>query len=306
MFTLRLAENWRYLFLVLCSASLCSCAVVGTGVQPVRESVSPGVKLFPAAAKYQDGSKGAKAMVASACTFSSKSQKLPSKALLSTTIRDVASRSKDAVVNIYVKTSTPIAAHVLGVPLPAVPAVNIPGRALGSGFICSKEGFVLSNAHVVKGASQLFAKFASGKVLELEIIAADEEADLSLLKIRQAGNYPFLRLAEAKRLEPGDWVIAIGNPLGLNHTVSHGIVSQSLVTDKSSLPGFDDDIIKAASGFLLSDTPLNPGNSGGPLIDLSGSAVGVNTAIVRRSQGISLSVPAERVRKFLREAGAEG
>ena len=174
--------------------------------------------------------------------------------------------TRASVVNIYVKTSSPIKAHVLAIEVPGIPGVPIPGKALGSGFICSNKGFVLTNAHVVDRAKELSAKMENDKEYNLQVIAVDQKADIALLKIIKPGNYPATRLVNSKRLSEGDWVIAIGNPLGLNHSVSHGIISQrsreldeELVGKKANYPV-----------FLQSDTPINPGNSGGPLFDLSG------------------------------------
>ncbi len=223
------------------------------------------------------------------------------------TIRDLAQKQKSAVVNIYVETATPVRTQILFLPVPGVPTFDLPGESLGSGVICSKSGFMLTNAHVVARADKVKAKTEDGKLHDLEIVAVDRKHDLALLRVTPAGEFPAATFAEASRLAEGDWVIAIGNPLGLTHSVSHGIVSQrsrsiSDLTRGRSRSGSasegDDDIL-----FLQSDTPINPGNSGGPLFDITGRVVGINTLIARNAQGISFTIPTERVRMFLDQVG---
>jgi S1-C subfamily serine protease len=200
---------------------------------------------------------------------------------------------KPSVVNIYVETAQPVGVYLLGLPLPGARS-NIPGKALGSGFICHPNGFILTNAHVVSMAQQLSAKMHDGQVHELEILALDHQADIALLRFVDQGRYPFLPMISTDSLSEGDWVVAIGNPLGINHMVSHGIVSHRLMLK-------DSETDSPRLAYLLSDTPINPGNSGGPLIELGGNAVGINTAILRETQGISLTIPSERVRDFIEQ-----
>ncbi len=216
--------------------------------------------------------------------------------LTSDLIRQVVAANKDAVVNVYVRGKIPVRVNVLSIPLPGLPAVQLEGEALGSGFVCSSRGYVLTNAHVVRRAVQLAAKTADGTLHELELVAVERASDLALLHVVGSESLPAITMAPADRLAEGDWVVAIGNPLGLTHTVSHGIVSQ-----KSRVFGRDQKHGDPGLSFIQSDTPINPGNSGGPLIDLTGNVVGMNTAIAQGAQGISFTIPTERIRAFLED-----
>jgi S1-C subfamily serine protease len=268
------------LFLAL---ALGGCRVLGTGVRTVEKEPRPGIQLAPGA----EALRGLRAT--DLCTYLDEPVRGEAVPILSDTIKQTVDRAKPAVVNIYVETSQPVQLYLLGVPLPRT-EVDLRGESLGSGFICSPSGFVLSNAHVVNRAEKLHAKTYDGKEYDLEIIALDEEADVALLRLVEEQTYPFLPMVPSTVLSEGDWVIAIGNPLGFNHLVSHGIFSHRLRPDEN-----DPDLPE----LIFSDTPINPGNSGGPLLDLAGRAVGINTAIIRQTQGISLTIPSETVRQFL-------
>jgi serine protease Do len=261
------------------------CTILGTGVGTVDEPRQEGIRLYPAAAELKGMT------VNDICAFQKRYKLMDDMPIRSDTIRKMVNAVKPSVVNIYVETAQPVGVYLLGVPLPGARA-SIPGKALGSGFICHPSGFILSNAHVVNKAHQLSAKMYDGKVHELEILALDQRADIALLRFVDKGTYPSLHMISTEALSEGDWVVAIGNPLGINHMVSHGIVSHRLM-----LQDPDDKTPRLA--YLLSDTPINPGNSGGPLIELSGNAVGINTAILRETQGISLTIPSERVHDFI-------
>jgi serine protease Do len=266
---------------------LSGCTILGTGVGAVDEPEKEGIQLYPTAA----GLKGLN--VTDICAFSKRYKLLDEVPIRSDTIRNMVNQVKPSVVNIYVETAQPVGVYLLGLPLPGARS-NIPGKALGSGFICHPNGFILTNAHVVSKAQQLSAKMHDGHVHELEILALDHQADIALLRFVDQGRYPFLPMIFTDSLSEGDWVIAIGNPLGINHMVSHGIVSHRLMLK-------DSETDSPRLAFLLSDTPINPGNSGGPLIELGGNAVGINTAILRETQGISLTIPSERVRDFIEQ-----
>ncbi len=271
------------------------CTVLGVGFAAENESKAAGVTLYPAS-HILDG-----VPFEEICDLSADETQPPAVPFTSDTIREIVERTKPAVLNVYVHRATPVRVHLLFVPVPGVPAVNIPGEALGSAFVCSAEGYVLTNAHVVSRAETLKGKMESGKLHELEILAVDRKSDLALLRIKDGAKLESVTLANAERLSEGDWVIAIGNPLGLNHSVSHGIISQKARTLNADQGGSG----AKQPQFLQSDAPVNPGNSGGPLLDLTGRVVGINSAIARGAQGISFTIPTERIRAFLEQVSGE-
>ncbi len=158
-------------------------------------------------------------------------------------------------------------------------------NSLGTGFIISADGYIVTNNHVVEGASKILINFQddSNKLedVEAKLIGTDPETDIALLKIDVKRNLPVLRFGNSDALEVGDWVVAIGNPFGLSSTVTAGIVSAK-GRDIQSGP-YD--------SFLQTDASINPGNSGGPLINLNGEVVGINTAIAASGQGIGFAIP---------------
>lgn len=157
-------------------------------------------------------------------------------------------------------------------------------NSLGSGFIISPDGYIVTNNHVVEGADtirvNIGGKNKKDDLLEAEVIGTDPETDLALLKI-QAENLPYLRFGDSDALEVGEWVVAIGSPLGLDHTVTAGIVSAKGRNIQSG--SYDD--------YLQTDASINRGNSGGPLLNMDGHVVGINTAIAQRAQGIGFAIP---------------
>jgi serine protease Do len=164
-------------------------------------------------------------------------------------------------------------------------------RATGSGFILSVDGYVVTNNHVIAKARSIQVRLADGREFPAEVVGRDPETDVALLKLR-GGNLrelPTVFLGDSDRLEQGDWVVAIGNPFGLDHSVAHGLVSA-----KERILGvgiFDD--------FIQTDALINPGNSGGPLFNMRGEVVGVNTAIISQGQGIGFAVPINMVKELL-------
>jgi len=172
------------------------------------------------------------------------------------------------------------------------------GMALGSGFIVSADGYVVTNNHVVQNATEVELVLESGKTVAAKIVGADKKTDLALLKIREAGTYPFVQFG-TKTPRVGDWVVAVGNPFGLGGTVTAGIVS-ARGRDIGSGP-YDD--------FLQIDAPVNRGNSGGPTFDATGQVVGVNTAIFSPSGGsvgIGFAIPADVAKQVIGELKDKG
>jgi serine protease Do len=179
---------------------------------------------------------------------------------------------------------------------------DVPDRAmkkqsLGSGFIIDKDGYIITNNHVVEGADEIKVKLADGREFKAKVVGRDSKTDLALLKISSLfKDLPALPLGDSESMRVGDWVIAVGNPFGLGHTVTQGIIS---ATGRVIGSGPYDD-------FLQTDAPINPGNSGGPLINVRGEVIGINSAIIASGQGIGFAIPsnmAKNVTSQLREKG---
>lgn len=155
-------------------------------------------------------------------------------------------------------------------------------KALGSGFIISKDGYIVTNYHVVKKADKIQVILQGKKQsYPAKIIGKDPETDLALIKIEADRDLPTLKFGNSEDIQKGDWVVAIGNPFGLDHTVTAGIISA-----KGRVIGAG-----PYDNFLQTDASINPGNSGGPLLNMEGEVVGINTAIVASGQGIGFAIP---------------
>ena len=169
-------------------------------------------------------------------------------------------------------------------------------RGVGSGFILTSDGFVMTNAHVVEGADEVIVTLTDNREYKAKIIGADKRTDVAVVKIEATG-LPAVKLGDVSRLKVGEWVMAIGSPFGLENTVTAGIVSAKQRDTGDYLP------------FIQTDVAINPGNSGGPLINMRGEVVGINSQIYSRSggfQGISFAIPideAARVSDQLRATG---
>jgi len=170
-------------------------------------------------------------------------------------------------------------------------------NSLGSGVILSADGYVVSNYHVVGGATDIRVVLNDGREISGNIILSDQESDLAVLKLNSDEVLPYLELRKSDTVEVGELVLAIGNPFGVGQTVTNGIISGLARTGIAS---------GSAKGyFLQTDAPINPGNSGGALIDISGALIGVNTSILSRSggsNGIGFAIPADLVGQFLIQA----
>ncbi len=156
--------------------------------------------------------------------------------------------------------------------------------AQGSGFIISKDGYILTNDHVVGKASKITVKLSENQEIEAKLIGSDPETDLAVIKIDSNKDLPTMQLGDSDKLKVGQWVLAIGSPFGLSHTVTAGIISAK---------GRSDIHLTTYEDFIQTDAAINPGNSGGPLINLDGEAVGINTAIIGSTGnvGIGLAIP---------------
>lgn len=185
-----------------------------------------------------------------------------------------------AVVNVYVTS-----VQRSNVPQVLQQLYGLPGerevQGQGSGFVISSDGYILTNNHVAGGARDIRVKFPSGEEYEAKTVGVDAASDVALLRIDAKKPLAWLQLGDSDQLRVGDWVVAVGNPLGLGHTVTAGILS-----------GKGRDISDALfEEFLQTDASINPGNSGGPLIALDGKVVGMNTAIVQGANSVGFAIP---------------
>ncbi|WP_324281475.1 HhoA/HhoB/HtrA family serine endopeptidase [Cyanobacterium aponinum UTEX 3221] len=172
-------------------------------------------------------------------------------------------------------------------------------RGTGSGFIVSDDGLIMTNAHVVEGTSFVSVLLPSGKTYEGRVLGIDSMTDVAVVKIT-AENLPTVILGKAKNLIIGEWAIAIGNPLGLDNTVTVGIISAK---DRfSSEVGVPDKRVK----FIQTDAAINPGNSGGPLLNARGEVIGINTAIRADAQGLGFAIPIETASRIAEQLYTTG
>ncbi len=174
------------------------------------------------------------------------------------------------------------------------------GGAQGSGFIIHPSGYILTNFHVVDGAQRINVRLADNSELPADVIGVDAETDIALIKIDSPDALPSVVLGDSDLIEVGEYVVAIGNPLGLDHTVTAGIIS-ALGRKNLTIEGRE-----LYSNFIQTDASINPGNSGGPLISLHGEVIGINTAINKQAQGISFAIPINMVKTLLPQLQTQG
>ena len=171
--------------------------------------------------------------------------------------------------------------------IPQQPRNFAPLHGIGSGFIISADGYILTNAHVVNNASKITVKLTDRREFEGKVIGVDERTDVAVIKIVAKGNLPVVRIGDSSKLRPGQWVLAIGSPFGFENSVTAGVVS---ATARSNVGEGGNGYVP----FIQSDVAVNPGNSGGPLFNLEGEVVGINSQIYSRSggyEGISFAIP---------------
>jgi serine protease Do len=169
---------------------------------------------------------------------------------------------------------------------PQAPREREAPQSLGSGFILSKDGYVLTNNHVIADADEIFVRLSDRRELQAELVGADPRSDLALLKIEAGDDLPVVRMGKSSELKAGEWVLAIGSPFGFDYSVTAGIVSAK----GRSLPN------ESYVPFIQTDVAINPGNSGGPLLNLDGEVVGINSQIFTRSggfMGLSFAIPVD-------------
>lgn len=165
-------------------------------------------------------------------------------------------------------------------------------QGLGSGFIISKDGYILTNNHVVEGATEVKVYLTDqNEPYKAKIIGSDAELDLAVIKIEAGNELPMLKMGDSNNIRVGSWVIAIGNPYGLDHTVTVGVISAKGRPVTVEGNEFKD--------LIQTDASINPGNSGGPLLNLKGEVVGINTAVSSQAQGIGFAIPSSTVTQVL-------
>ncbi len=220
----------------------------------------------------------------------------------------VVQKTKNAVVNI--STRKLVSEHVLGGDpfwqFDTGQVVRVPANSLGSGFIIHKDGYVVTNNHVIDKAREISVELADGRKLFADLISADPDADLAILRIHSPTPLPTLDLGESGDLMIGEPVIAVGNPLGFSHSVSTGIVSalhRDIEPKRTGQPA--NAPVKgeeaALRDLIQTDAAINPGNSGGPLLNAYGQVIGMNTAIRGDAQNIGFAIPIDRLRDLIPE-----
>lgn len=177
-----------------------------------------------------------------------------------------------------------------------IPQHDLKQRSLGSGFIISNDGYIFTNNHVVENTDKILVKISDGKEYEAKIIGTDAKTDLALIKIKPDNGLPTVEIGDSDKVRVGEWVIAIGNPFGLEQTVTAGIVSA-----KGRVIGAG-----AYDNFIQTDASINPGNSGGPLFNMAGKVIGINTAIVAQGQGIGFAIPVNMAKSILEDLKTKG
>jgi len=170
-------------------------------------------------------------------------------------------------------------------------------RASGSGVIVDRSGYILTNNHVIENAQDITVRLSDSRKLSATLVGRDPKTDLAVLKVDAAGPLPAAELGDSERLRVGQWVIAIGNPFGLDRTVTVGIVSATARTRVG---------VTTYENFIQTDASINPGNSGGPLLNLDGKVIGINTAIVAAGQGIGFSIPINEAKAVMGQLIAKG
>ncbi|MGK7881890.1 MAG: HhoA/HhoB/HtrA family serine endopeptidase [Crocosphaera sp.] len=223
-------------------------------------------------------------------------------------VTDVVKKVGPAVVRIdasrTVKTEVPpmfedpFFRRFFGSQVPNVPNEQIQ-RGTGSGFILSEDGKIVTNAHVIAGSQEVSVTLKDGRTFTGKVLGTDPITDVAVIDI-EADNLPTVKAANSDNINVGEWAIAIGNPLGLDNTVTTGIVSAT--GRSSSQIGVGDKRVN----FIQTDAAINPGNSGGPLLNARGEVIGVNTAIFRNAQGIGFSIPINKAQEIAAELIAKG
>ncbi|MEL6438613.1 MAG: HhoA/HhoB/HtrA family serine endopeptidase [Cyanobacteria bacterium J06621_8] len=206
--------------------------------------------------------------------------------------------SRKVATRIPARFNDPFFRQFFGSQIPNIPRERIQ-TGLGSGFVVSSDGLILTNAHVIEGSESVQVTLKDGRSFAGQVMGTDPLTDVGVIKI-EAENLPAVTFADSDALQPGEYAIAIGNPLGLDNTVTTGIVSGT--GRSSSQVGIADKRVS----FIQTDAAINPGNSGGPLLNAKGEVIGINTAIIRRAQGLGFAIPVNTARDIAEELIAKG
>jgi serine protease Do len=228
----------------------------------------------------------------------------------------VVKATQPAVVNIRVEKSVkgsggfpgtpdemfnnPFFEHFFGPQTPRSPSRQYRQQGQGSGFIISRDGFILTNNHVVEDADTITVRLSDEREFKAKLIGTDPQSDVALIQINDSGRLPALTLGDSDALEVGEWVIAIGNPFGLSQTVTVGVVS---ATGRNRMG------INEYESFIQTDAAINPGNSGGPLLNTRGEVVGINSALFSRTggyMGIGFAIPINMVKAIQGQLQKQG
>ncbi len=170
-------------------------------------------------------------------------------------------------------------------------------NSLGSGVVVGEDGLIVTNEHVVRGADEIIVRLADRSEYEARVVGADARTDIAVLRIKPARPLPVAVLGDSSRLKVGEWAIAVGNPFGLESTVTLGVISATGRTDLG---------VDSTDDFIQTDASINPGNSGGPLLNTRGEVVGINTAMITAGQGIGFAIPINTVLAIERELARNG
>ncbi len=181
----------------------------------------------------------------------------------------------------------------------ATPPQERVARGLGSGFVISSNGQILTNSHVVNKADTVTVSFSDGRTLAGKVVGEDPASDIAVVQV-QANNLPTVILGHSAQVEPGQWAIAIGNPLGLQETVTVGVISAT------SRSGSDIGVSDKRIDFIQTDAAINPGNSGGPLLNARGEVIGINTAIISGAQGLGFAIPIDTAQRIAQQLITKG
>jgi len=219
--------------------------------------------------------------------------------MIPSSFADLVGRVQGSVVNVFAAQVVSPRAHAFGQFFP--PAPDRVQRSQGTGFIIDSDGYLLTNHHVVEQSAEIVVQLANGDEVRASVVGADERTDVALLRIQPPAGLQVPPLGDSDALQVGEWVVAIGNPFGLSHTVTAGIVSAKGRTGR--------DVPLDPAGyynFIQTDASINPGNSGGPLFNMRGEIVGINTAINAAAQGIGFAIPINMVKQILPQLRANG
>src|SRR5881296_1585162 len=214
----------------------------------------------------------------------------PELARINDLLADLAERLQPGLVYVRVQRATPPRDE------PAREEPGEPRRSTGSGFVIDSSGLIVTNAHVVESAGQIQVRLADGRRFPATVVGRDGRVDLALLKIEGASRLTVLPLGDSNKLRVGELVLALGNPFGLEQSVSFGIVSRKGAPLTVAAPGFD---------FIQTDAAINPGNSGGPLVNMAGEVIGVNS-MAARNGSIGFAIPSNLVQQLVPQLATKG